>query len=244
MNSLQVALVAVVFVLAGVVKGVCGMGLPTVAISLLGLTMPPSQAAALLVLPSLATNVLQCFGPAFADLVKRLWPLWLGLTVAVLVSPALDGGAAATNAQRLLGGVLVLYGVWGLWRPTLPTVRDRRTGPILLVGAATGFLTAATAVFMLPMVPYLQVLRLDKDDMVQALGLSFTVATLALAIRLQGAGTLTMRPALAVLGLIAALAGVGLGRRLRSRLSQRTFERVLFALFAVLGAAHLWRSFF
>ncbi|HBV1052187.1 TPA: hypothetical protein MDO21_004429 [Klebsiella pneumoniae] len=37
-----------IFIAAGLVKGVTGMGLPTVAMGLLGLLMPPQAAAALL----------------------------------------------------------------------------------------------------------------------------------------------------------------------------------------------------
>jgi uncharacterized protein len=51
------AAVAGAYLLAGVIKGVLGMGLPTVAIGLLGLMVTPAQAAAILVVPSLATNV-------------------------------------------------------------------------------------------------------------------------------------------------------------------------------------------
>jgi hypothetical protein len=54
----QVVLVALTFIFAGAVKSVTGMGLPTVAIRLLvGLLMAPAEAAMLLVIPSLATNV-------------------------------------------------------------------------------------------------------------------------------------------------------------------------------------------
>src|SRR5450631_1622372 len=63
MDLRQLLLVMGVFVLAGGVKGVTGMGLPTVAMSLLGLWMTPVQAAAVLVVPSLATNLAQCRGP-------------------------------------------------------------------------------------------------------------------------------------------------------------------------------------
>ena len=53
-----------IFVLAGLTKGVLGLGLPTVAISLLALLMTPAEAAALLLIPSLLTNVWQfCAGP-------------------------------------------------------------------------------------------------------------------------------------------------------------------------------------
>ena len=43
------ALTGAIFVAAGVVKGVLGMGLPTVAIGFLGLVIAPVEAAAMLV---------------------------------------------------------------------------------------------------------------------------------------------------------------------------------------------------
>ena len=52
-------LVIATFMLAGTVKGVIGLGLPTVAMGLLGLAMLPAQAAALLIIPSTVTNLWQ-----------------------------------------------------------------------------------------------------------------------------------------------------------------------------------------
>ena len=50
---------AAVFIAAGIVKGVVGLGLPTLSMALLALAMALAQAAALLILPSLVTNVWQ-----------------------------------------------------------------------------------------------------------------------------------------------------------------------------------------
>ena len=52
----ELACITLVFLLAGYVKGVIGMGLPTIAMATLGLLLEPAQAAALLVIPSLVTN--------------------------------------------------------------------------------------------------------------------------------------------------------------------------------------------
>jgi uncharacterized membrane protein YfcA len=61
------------FLLAGLVKGVIGLGLPTVAIGLLGLLMTPAQAAAILVVPSLVTNIWQFVaGGELLALVRRM----------------------------------------------------------------------------------------------------------------------------------------------------------------------------
>ncbi|MBF3247578.1 sulfite exporter TauE/SafE family protein, partial [Pseudomonas aeruginosa] len=59
-----------------------------------------------------------------------------------------------------------------------------------LVGLATGALTAVTGVFVIPAVPYLGALGLQRDELVQALGLSFSASTLALAVTLGVHGDL------------------------------------------------------
>lgn len=237
--------VLAVFVLAGGVKGVTGMGLPTVAMSLLGLWMAPVQAAAMLVVPSLATNVAQCRGPYLRRLATRLWPGWLGIAVVTVAAPGFGDAASSTSAQHWLGAILVVYGAWGLWRPTLPDLSGRGRWLTAVLGAATGVVTASTAVFALPWVPYLQSLRMGKDELVQALGLSFTAATLALAVRVQ-----TVTPswwsstgAVAIgAAVIGAFVGMGLGAALRGRLAGPVFQRALFAVFIVLGVANLARA--
>jgi len=239
--SLLPALAAVFFA-AGLVKGISGMGLPTVAMSLLALLMPPAAAAALTTLPALATNVAQCTGPHAPSLLRLLWPAWLGLALATLLAPGLDDAALARTAPRLLGAVLLAYGAWGLWRPQLPALPRSRRSAGALAGVATGFVTAATGVFVLPLVPYLQMLRLERAALVQALGLSFTIATLALAWRLQAGGAPVAAQAATPLALAAAFAGLGAGRLVRDRLSGPAFQRALSLVFIGLGMANFLRQ--
>lgn len=75
------------FFLASIVKGVTGMGLPTVARGLLGAFMSPVAAAGLLILPSFVTNVCQlASGPSFTELVSRLWPMMVGIELSTVAS--------------------------------------------------------------------------------------------------------------------------------------------------------------
>ena len=237
---------AAVFVLAGGVKGVTGMGLPTVAMSLLGLWMAPAQAAAMLVVPSLATNVAQCRGPHGRRLAARLWPGWVALAVVTVAAPGFGSAASAASAGRWLGAILIAYGAWGLWRPALPDGSARGAWLGAVAGAATGVVTAFTAVFVLPWLPYLQSLRLGKDEMVQALGLSFTVATLALAVRVQASAPPEWLSAswafTACIALAGAFAGLKLGEALRGRLAGPAFQKALFLVFVALGVANLSRA--
>lgn len=243
--------VGLVFVAAGVVKGVSGMGLPTLAMALLGLLMPPASAAGLMVLPSLATNLAQCLGRHAGGLLRRLWPLWLALVLSTVANPLPDLASAGATARVALGIVLLLYGVWGWFKPALPPLHELGGAAAvlagLLAGTLTGVVTAATGVFVMPMVPYLQALRLERDAFIQALGLSFTLATLALALRLWRSGGLSTGAGeglglLMLLALGAAFAGLGLGTLLRRRLPAATFQRALYAVFVLLGLLMLGRA--
>jgi uncharacterized membrane protein YfcA len=232
--------VALTFLLAGMVKGVVGVGLPTVAIGLLSLVMVPAQAAALLVLPTLVTNVWQAgVGAHIRALIRRLWPMFLGICAGTWLGAGLLTINDSARAITALGCILVLYAVVGLTpvRFSVPARAEPWLSP--LIGALTGAASAATGVFMVPAVPYLQALALDKDDLVQAIGLSVTVSTVALAALLAGDGVLkTSNVGASLLALAPALAGMVLGQLVRSRVRPEVF-RVCFFIGLLLLGAHL-----
>jgi uncharacterized membrane protein YfcA len=236
------------FLLAGMVKGTIGMGLPTVAMGLLALAMTPGEAAALLVVPSLVTNALQASGPRLLPLLRRIWPLLAALCVgtwglALWAGSGLlsaDGGAPATVG---LGAVLALYGLLGLAavEPSVPSALEPWLSP--LIGVVTGLVTAVTGIYMVPSVPYLQALGLARDDLVQALGLLFTVATIALAPILVRGGALHLSVAGAsLLALAPAVAGMALGQWLRGRIRPRAFRLCFFGGVLLLGAHLVLRT--
>ena len=151
------------------------------------------------------------------------------------------GGARASIG---LGAVLALYGVLGLTSVefSVPARLEPWLSP--LIGVITGIVTAATGVYMIPSAPYLQAIGLKKDGLVQALGLSFTVATLALAASLVGEGALQVSVAGAsLLALAPALAGMMLGQWVRARVPSETFRICFFAASLLLGIHLMVRTF-
>jgi uncharacterized protein len=231
-------LAASTFLLAGLVKGTVGLGLPTVAMGLLGLVMAPAEAAALVVVPSLVTNLWQlAAGPRLRPLLRRLWPLLAGICAGTWAGAGWLAGDAGGRATASLGVALVLYALLGLRAGRLAVPRRAEAWLAPSVGAATGLVTAATGVFVIPAVPYLQALALEKDELVQALGLSFTVSTLALAGGLAEGGALAPEVAGAsLLALAPALLGMALGQRIRARVRPAVFRRWFFLGLLALGA--------
>jgi uncharacterized protein len=236
---------SLVFLLAGFVKGTIGMGLPTVAIGVLTLLMPPAEAASILILPSFVTNVWQlAAGPALGRLVRRLWPLLLAAVLATVAAGRWIGAVSNPATLTALGAAIVLYAIisFAPLRRDVPAWHEPWLGP--LIGGLTGVATALTGVFVIPAVPYLQSLRLAPDELVQALGLSFTVSTVALAAALADAGAFRWPNAGAsVLALAAAIGGMLLGQAVRARLQPKAFRLWFLAGLTLLGVHLMLRSF-
>ncbi len=153
-------LAAVTFVIAGLVKGVIGMGLPTVAMGLLSIVLPPGAAAAVLLVPSFVTNVWQLLaGPSFRALLRRLWSMMVCVVAGTLVTANILAGDIAGIASLALGVALACYGIVGLagLKFTVRAGHEPWLSPV--IGFVTGLVTGATGVFVLPAVPYLQAIR-------------------------------------------------------------------------------------
>ncbi len=230
--------IGIAFLLAGFVKGMVGMGLPTVAMGLLGLVMTPAQGAAILVIPSIITNTWQLLaGPAFLPLLKRLWPLLLFSCLGVWSGFGLMSPDKADFATIALGTVLALYSLVSLTklRFSVPKRAEIWLSPVM--GYITGVIAAATGIFVVPGIMYVQAMNLNRDDFIQALGLIFSISVFALSINLFRDGMLqfSILP-LSLLALIAAAVGMIAGTWLRRRTHPETFRKVFFVGLLLLGA--------
>jgi uncharacterized membrane protein YfcA len=238
------AIVAATFLLAGMVKGITGMGLPTVAMAVLGTLLSPVVAAAMLVVPTFITNIWQMVvGPSLGALVARLWLMMICITLGTLLGAWMLTSGSADGTMLALGVILSVYAIASLlkWELTIPPRLERRLSPV--IGLVTGVIGGSTAVFAIPVAPYLQGLGLGKDELVQALGLSFTVSTISLAIGLGWGGAFNVGMAGAsALGVVTALIGMTLGKHLRDRIEPATFRRWFLIGLLVIGAQLILRA--
>jgi uncharacterized membrane protein YfcA len=231
------AFIAGVFLLAGGVKGVLGLGLPTVGMGLLSIVMTPAQAASILVIPALVTNVWQvAFGPAFLALLRRFALMIVATVIGTFSTIEFLTGSSQTTVTGALGAVLAAYGIYGLAgrRLEIRPHAERWLSP--LVGFVTGLLNGATGVFVIPTAPYLTFLRLDKEELVQIVGINAFVCPLALAAALMVHGQLRIEVTGSwVVALVFSLAGMYVGQAVRKRTDERIFRRTFFIGLLALG---------
>ncbi len=233
-----VLIVLATFFSAGCAKGVVGLGFPTITVAVLAMPIGLAPAIAVTVVPAIATNVAQALaGGRLRVLLRRLWPLLAGAVPGGLVGTAVLAGGDAATLTRGLGVLLALYAAMGLFAAPPPHPGRRHAALAPPIGFTAGLVAGMVGSFTLPAVPYLQALRLSRDELVQALGLVFLTLSLTLAVGL--ARTALLAPAwlaLSVLAVVPSLAGMELGRRLRRRLPEQRFRTLLFLALFALGA--------
>ncbi len=233
-----IIMVAAVFCLAGVVKGMVGLGLPTVSLGLLTLFVDLPTAMALLVVPSLITNIWQALsGRQFFYLLRRLGLFLLMAVVMVHVGTQLLTVIETTLLLRFLGALLLLYAILGLIgkTPQLTLRQQHVFGPVF--GAINGLLTGLTGTLFVPGVMFLQAIGLSRDVLVQAMGMLFAASTASLGLALHRHDLLSFNVGvLSAAALVPALFGMWFGQVLRNHISQGLFRRLFLIALGGLGS--------
>ena len=237
-------LVTLTFLAAGLVKGVVGLGLPTIVLGMLTVPLGITQAIAVLLVPSLVTNAVQGFsGPTPLATCKRLWPLLAAASLGILVGTGALARSTGTGPAVALGVLIALHGAISLLAPPLPHPgrNERWLSPV--TGLMNGLITGFTGSAILPAVLYFQALGLNKERLVQGMGLLFCVSTAVLMVAFTQHRLLTIELVLlSTLALAPALLGLWLGAKVRRRIAEERFRRLLFLALIVLGVGIVWRT--
>jgi hypothetical protein len=169
-------------------------------------------------------------------LLLRLWSMQASVVAGTLLGAFVFGAPEGAFAIACLGAALLVYSTFALTGISVPVAPSAQKWLSPLVGAVTGIITAVTGVFVVPAVPYLQALRLRPAELIQAMGISFTVSTLALGLVLYvGSRYPLALVGSSVLMLPPALMGMYVGRSLHDRLSPSLFRLCFFGGLLLLG---------
>lgn len=230
MTTAEIAFGLAVFLLAGTVKGLVGLGLPTITIALTSLVLPLTEAIALIALPTIFTNVWQAaIGGRFWVILRRQWPLIVPLMIALYLTMWLVGQKGPNWAFLVLAAVLIVYSGLGLLRIRLHIHADLEKPLAPVIGVVSGFVAGLVGVPIIPLMPYLQGLDIKPSELVQSLGVVLCATSLTLTVSLLNFGLLDGPRAIVSAAAVApALAGMWVGQQIRLRLSVEQFRLAVF----------------
>lgn len=242
MDILAIATVA--FTLAGFVKGVVGFGFPVITLIILTLTIGLLDALAIIVIPTVVTNVWQGLaGPYLRDITKRMWVYFLMAMTFIWFSSAYLTKIDIKWPTAMLGAVLFIFALSRLLRikMSVPATWER---PLSIpLGAINGLLTGMTGSFMVPSVLFMQAMGFKRDMLVQAMGVFFAISTIVLAISLGRNELISEEHVrLSFFALVPSILGLYIGRWIRFRIDEERFQQIFLNSVLLLGAYILYRS--
>lgn len=223
--------------LGGLVKGTVGMGMKIVVLGLLATIIELPVAIAIIILPAVTTNIWQVFGgPPLRETLRRTWSLFVMVCIGVWFGTDILAASNPAHLAAALGVLLVVYAVFALSAPRIPSPGRHETWMSPVIGGLTGIFGGMTGSDVIPGVPYMQSLGLSRDMMIQAMGILFLLGSSMIAVSFAYRGLLTTEIGVAsALGSLPTLGGYYLGAKIRSRIPEALFRKLLLAALFLLG---------
>jgi len=236
-SPLLLAFMVTTFVASGMVKGTLGVGLPLLAVPMLSLVVPPPIAISLLAVPVLASNLWQAvdsYTPG-TDL-KRFVPLVAALLLSTLITVRL-ALALPTEVLSILVAAAVLVAVALMSfkpRRVVPPAHEKGVGAV--VGALAGAMGGVSSMTGPFIITYLMALRLSREQFIGSVSVIYLFGVIPLYASMAAYGRLGLgEVAVSLAALLPMAAGMAIGKRLRHRLSEAAFRRVLLAFLVVIA---------
>lgn len=241
-----VALAAAVTFFAGFVKGAIGFAMPMIMMSAFGSFLPAPVALALLILPTLVTNVQQAtrqgFGAAWESARRYQWHIGM-VVLFIFVSAPFAKVLPAWVMYLALGVPIVAFALWQLsGRPLTLPIHHRRRAEIVS-GIIGGLYGGISGIWGPPLIVYLLSVGATKLDQIRVQGVVFLLGAVALTAAHLTSGLLNAQTLpLSALMVIPALAGMQLGFALQDRMDVTQFRRWTLILLVLTGANLIRRA--
>lgn len=243
-GAAALALLALAFVLGGIVKGTLGVGLPLVAVPLMTLAFPPMQAIGMVAVPVLVSNGWQAWDTGVSRQgLRRFWPLMAAQVLFTLLTVHLTLALPETTLRRALAAAVLLAVLLNAVPLKLQVPPSQERWWSAAVGALSGLLGGVSSLTGPVIISYLMNLRLARDVFVGTISVIYLFAALPLYGAMAAQGRFTVLDlALSTAALAPMAAGLALGKRLRGHLSERLFRCALLGLLVVLALMLMFKN--
>lgn len=243
-SELEVGIVGVGLLIAGLVKGLTGIGYSTCALPFLVAAIGLERSLAVVIMPAIACNLaLVVSSGSFVGALRRFWRFYVSIIPGTVLGVGLLVIADPRVAVGILGFVTIIYSglVLGRLDMSLSPVLERRLAVPL--GLANGVLTGFTGSQIMPLMPYIMALRLSADEQVQAVNVAVILASTVLALALMTTGRMSWEAlSWSAFACAPAILGVHLGGWVRAWLPWQLFRLVTLVMLAILGFALLLQA--
>lgn len=231
----------------GIAKGITSIGLPIISIVILVNFLPPTLCIAIVSIPILVTNFWQAVhAQDKLNPIRRFWPTILCFMITLIIVARYIVGLDTEIFFGILGVCVIIFTVSSLARPSKQAISpstERWLGP--LAGVAGGVLGGISTIWGPPLMMFLMTLHLKKDELVQTVGLIWFLGAIPLTLSFWANGMLNAQTfPLSVAACVPGMIGILIGEKIRSRIDQDRFRKVMLILLFLIGLNLIRRAVF
>ena len=226
------------FFAAAFIKGLTGLGFVSLCLPVIALFIKLEEAIPLVVLPSLISNVMVIYQTGrLRNSLRRFWLLYISAFPGIYAGVLILNMVGNYAAKIILGFLSIAYSLIILLKIEIRIPEKNERILSAPIGLTNGFLNGLTGTQIIPMLPYLLSLKLDRDGMINAINVGFTLSITVLLI-IFGKFNLITQEILefSVIGIIPVVAGIYLGGKLRYTISEERFRLAVLILLIIIGA--------
>ena len=240
------AFVLAAYVVASGIKGLTGIGFSPSCLPIMALRLDLKIAIPLVIVPSIVSNlVVMLQAGRFREALRRFWPLYVASIPGLLIGLTILVSIDVDIAKAILGLVLISYALWALRNSSFSLSGEWERLLKMPAGFCTGFVNGLTGSQVMPVLPYLLSLDLNKSAFIQAINISFTLSSLVMLVGMNRLGHLSLNTFLTAFGgLVPVLLTVYLAGGLQGRLSGAIHRTLVLTFLLVMGLVLLVKTLF
>jgi uncharacterized membrane protein YfcA len=237
MSTEIITIVLGAYFISAFLKGISGLGFSTICLGLLAIFLEPKLAIPLVFLPSLCSNVIVMLEAGhFLESLKRFWLLYISALPGLVIGIIFLNNSGSDGPRLILGVIMLIYSLWAFRIGVIHLSEKHEKSLVIPMGVISGMVNGATGSQIMPVMPFLLSLKMDRNLLVQTMNCAFTLNTLVMITGFSKIGLYTLPVmTLSVAGILPVALGVYLGGRIRRRATEAVFRKMVLGLLMLMG---------
>tara|TARA_B100002051_G_scaffold240723_1_gene244788 strand:+ start:791 stop:1555 length:765 start_codon:yes stop_codon:yes gene_type:complete len=226
--------------LAGIVKGALGMGLPLFAVPILVTVFDLPTAIALMIVPILTSNLIQAWEGKNKQIsistFKRFFPLIITLIPFTIFTAQYISKIDIKLGSLFMGLIVIIFSLSNLINNNIIIKPKAEIIISPIIGIIAGILGGISSLIGPLIAMYLIALKLEKDFFVITIAIIFLSFSITLYSTLAINGVMNFNNITgSLLATIPVMFGVILGNKLRGKINQKKFKIILIIFLIIIG---------
>ena len=239
--TFAIILCAVYF--GGIVKGSVGIGMSMFSVPLIAFILPPTKAMMLLCFPVIITNFVQMdIGRGISN--YRFFPMFITLFIGILIGGKLILNLDLKTISIIIALIIIIFtsiNFLGLNLNSLNPKYEKRLS--IIIGFFSGILGGISTFYAPPIITFLVSLKLEKENFIRTTATMYFLASIPLYSSLIYHGLGNFYDLLFSFFITApALLGQYFGSKIRVRLSNAIFRKIILVLLIIIGFSLLIKN--